>query len=283
MSKNKHKFPTQMKVSASYKVDVVILVYGGYEHLTRCLASLPAAFGETPYGVWLVENGNPKPEVSKAFFANLNLAQNHIAKVYRLGQNVGFPRGCNFGAREGRAPYLLFLNDDVEMQPGSIKLLVEQMEAHKDYGVIGPLLLFPENSTEANRPAGRVQHAGLEVNVRAEVFHIYSGWSRENPRVQQMAEPAGVTGACLLTRRSLFKRAGTFFEGYGKGTYEDIDLSLTIKSFGCKIIYEPKSVGYHYVGSSAIQNNDPFPLARNQELFKIRQAAHLTWTECNRL
>ena len=54
-----------------------------------------------------------------------------------------------------------------------------------------------------------------------------------------------VTGACLLTPKSLFEQLGKFDERYWCG-WEDMDYCQKVHQAGMNIIYEPKSLVYHY-------------------------------------
>ena len=54
-----------------------------------------------------------------------------------------------------------------------------------------------------------------------------------------------VTGSCLLISRELFVDCGMFDEGYRNG-YEDVDLCLTVRARGRKVVCCTKSFIYHY-------------------------------------
>ena len=271
MSKNapnpKFKPPVQL--------DIVIPIYGKLDFLEQCLEKLPKAANDVTFRVCALDNASPTPGADKIV---LKAFPNALFR--RSKENQGFPRGCNTAVKMGNAPLIMFLNTDCFLEENSIQIMVEDMIINPQVGAVGPKLLFPEGSP--NGTAEKIQHAGLETNINGELIHIFIGWSKDNERANKQAEPLALTGACLMTRRKLFMEAGGFNEQYGNGTYEDVDYALTLRQAGYKIIYEPRAVGYHYVGASAIENKIAFPLNQNYQLFRLRWNNLIPWTEWSR-
>jgi len=52
------------------------------------------------------------------------------------------------------SPYIMFLNDDVELQPGAIKSVIDTFQ-DGTIGVVGIKLLFPPTSASPIVPQGR--------------------------------------------------------------------------------------------------------------------------------
>lgn len=253
-------------------VDVVIPIYGKLEFLEKCLACLPKAFEQTSFQVLALDNGSPDKgaqEIVLKAFPN--------ARFQRLKENAGFPKGCNTAARWGRSPLILFLNTDAFMEPGSGDILVQDMIDDHKIGILGMQLRFTDDTPHGM--AGNIQHAGLDINIRGEAVHTYLGWSPDNERVQEQCEPFAVTGAALMIRRELWNKGGGFWEEYGIGTWEDVDLCLTVRAMGYKIIYEPRAVGYHYVGASALENKIAYPLNENSQIFHYKWKGKINWSE----
>ncbi len=67
---------------------------------------------------------------------------------------------------------------------------------------------------------------------------------------------AGVTGACLITRKDIFDLVGGFTEDYVIGDYEDSDLCLKIRQLGFQIFYEPAVALYHFERRSIRRSTD---------------------------
>jgi GT2 family glycosyltransferase len=256
-------------------VDIIIPVYRRFDLLSQCLESIPKAFGEISYRIIIFDNGSPI-EAADDFYAKLPSS----IKVIRNKENIGFPKACNIAFNHGYSPLVFFLNDDVILNEGSGEILVRAMD-DPNVGVAGMKLLFPEKSDldQRFRPPGKIQHIGLATTINADVIHQFLGWSPDNPKVNQIRDVIAVTGAALLTRRSLFNKAGKFLEAYGMGTYEDVDLCLSIKSLGYNIIVVPEAVGIHYTNATSVTYNIGYSLNENKMIFLQRWLNQLEWTE----
>lgn len=271
-------------------IDVVLSVYGEWAFAERAIASLPAAMqgiNET-YRVFVTDNGTPvwrntegqsiEPEAQAQ---SIKDSLRPVDRFTRLPDNVGFPAVYNKLVLQGTAPLVLILTSDVFLHPGAVTALVRAMD-DPQVGVAGPLLIFPEG-TKAG-PAERVQHAGIAFDIRGKPIHQFIGWTPENPRVTRGSDVSAVTGACFLTRRSIWRAVGGFAEVYGQGTYEDVDYCFAVRAGGAKVLYVPEARGYHVVGGSfqAGANRRQFDLARNETIFQGRWGHMLAWDEWRR-
>ncbi len=273
-------------------VDVLMPIYGEWNYAERALDCLPpAAAGlNEGYRVIVVDNGTPawhnaagetvSPE-NQAKAVKDRLRGNDI--FFRIEENQGYPAAVNQAAARGRAPLILILTADVYLNPASIPLMVRALD-DPSVGVVGPMLIFPEG-TKAG-PAGRVQHAGVSLDIRGRPFHQFMGWTPDNPRVNRVCDVAAVTGACFLTRRSLWRKIGGFAEIYGKGTFEDMEYCFAVRAGGAKVLYLPQARGYHVVGGSfqagASRGTGGFNLPVNETIFKGRWPNMLVWDEYRR-
>jgi GT2 family glycosyltransferase len=246
------------KHGVSVQTDVVIVTGGRWDFLRECLDVLP-----DNVNVFLIDNASDAEER----ISNAELFEGLQTK--RLQKPLGYAAANNEGARMGSAPYILFLNDDCILQEGTIDRMVETLK-NPQVGIVGAKLTFPATSTHPNRPAGKVQHVGLALNIRGEVIHPLVGWSPDNPKTCVTREVWGVTGACLMTKRQVFNRLGGFEVSYGMGTYEDADYCLKVRSSGLKIILNAEARGSHYTGATAEKKQVAFPLQFNSMTFKSR-------------
>lgn len=268
---NQRNFPI-----SSTLVDVCIPVHRRFDLLKQCLDALPEAFGNIPYKVIILDNASPKEEADPFY------SQYKGMDIIRNRENLGFPASCNKMFNRGVSPLVFFLNSDVILHAGSMLPLVKAMDDPK-IGIAGMKLLFPEVTDLPQdgriRPAGKVQHIGLTTTIHADFIHQFLGWSPDNPRVNAVRDVYAVTGAALLTRRVLYKQAGGFYEGYGKGSFEDVDYSLTIREMGYNVIVVPEAVGVHHTGATSQAYNMPHPLQQNRLIFMQRWANKLDWTQ----
>ena len=256
-------------------VDICIPVYGQFELLEKCLLSIPEAAGNISYQIYIFDNNSPIEEVG-SFYTDLDKS----IRVIKNKTNIGFPGSCNRMVAAGRSPLLFLLNSDVILHKDSIDNLVKVMDEPK-VGVVGMKLIFPEETDlphkMGQRPSGKLQHIGLTTNIRAEVQHAFIGWSPDHPRVNAQSEVFAVTGAAMMTRRDIWRRVGGFFEGYGMGTYEEVDFQMVVRELGYNILVEPEASGIHYTGATAERYGLGYNLRNNQMLFMQRWGSKIMW------
>ena len=255
-------------------VDIIIPVHQRFDLLEQCLNSIPNAAKDIPYKIIIFDNASPIEEADK-FYPNLDKS----IKILRNKQNMGFPRACNRGVSRGNSPLLFFLNSDVILEPESIDKLVRVMDEPK-VGVVGMKLVFPIEHRGLNdqiRPAGKLQHIGLSVNIRGDVHHHFMAWSPDHPRVMMQKEVFAVTGAALMTRRNIWQKAKGFNEIYGHGTFEDVDFCCTVREMGYNIRVEPTAVGTHFTGATAETYQLGYNLRNNHMTFMQRWGNKLDW------
>ena len=260
--------------SANVKLNIVIPVYGQLDMLRKCLLSIP---DNPEYHVIVVDNNTPDQEKAKAIWKEFETK----ITLLKLIQNRGFAIACNLGAKQVKSKYTLFLNSDVELLPGCIEKMVEDLDNDPQVGIVGAKLLFPlDHPNESYR--GKIQHAGIACNINSQMIHQFLGWSADAPKANVRENIGYVTGALLMVRTAQFIQFGKFFEGYGMGSYEDVDLCLTFRSKGYTILYEPYAVAYHFAGASYMENKVSQPQAQNKNLFQLRWKGKFGWDEWKR-
>lgn len=265
-----------------YDLDIVIPVYGRPDLLKKCLANLDT--GNLKAQTILVDDVGPPEchEELNTIYGSLN----GTTRLIRHQQNQGFSRTVNDGIKAGNAPLVLQINTDVELQPGSIEAMVAAMD--EGVGIVGPKLLFPLDSTDPTRPAGKIQQCGLGFDFRGRVTHLNIAWSADHPKVNERREVQAIGGACMLFRRkalddvfAFYRKggdptSGPFNEVYGRGTYEDVEICLVAREVGWKVVYTPDAVGYHHVSASGLQDGG-FPTGRNEYIFRARCGQVIAW------
>lgn len=268
-------------------IDVVIGTAGRFDMLDKCLNALYREAQTHPINLYLIDNGSPMQEkvVNQYLFAyspGKDEKGNVNWNTRRLPENMGFPYSANEGARMGKAPLIMFLSDDVELQSGALDRIIRDMD-DPHVGVVGIKTIFPPDSTAAGRPAGMVQHVGIALNIHADPIHPLIGWNPAHPKCNITRKDAfAVTGACFTIRRSLFEKAGMFNMVFGKGTYEDVDMCCRVRSMGAQIMIDTEALAYHYVGATMEKRQEPFALAENNARWKtawLNAPGILQWDE----
>ena len=126
---------------------------------------------------------------------------------------------CNRGAELTHFPFLLFLNDDIEVPEGTAFLSKMVREAAKrTTGAVGVKLLYPGGK--------KIQHCGITL-LRSGASHKLAGYEDDRSYFRGVnrikRNVLAVTGACLMTERRKFEEAGGFDESFAV-SYTDVQL-----------------------------------------------------------
>ena len=269
--------------------DIVISTAGRFDLLAKCLDAIYANATQ-PITITLVDDATKREEKlrNKHLFEyqkDKDVNGNIVEFVTMRNEvQAGFGASYNRGAKSSRAPYLTIMNDDVIINPDYFDKVLEVMK-DDTIGVLGARLLFPLNSTQGNRPAGKIQHLGLAMDVRGNVTHPLIGWSAENPKTQISREVFAVTGALFTTRSKLFHTVRGFDPIYGLGYYEDVSYCLNIRQLGFRIYMDANVGGTHYTNATSEKNSNAFggQLQQNAMTFRAKWAnsgllGYDTWT-----
>ena len=257
-------------------LDVAILTAGRLDLFSKCLDAVLAETQGIPSRIYICENG---------IHHDLRVAYDEVykklpedAKVMKLHNNLGYPGGANRAIRAGTAKLVLFVTDDVILHPGSVNHLLLTMSDER-IGICGMKLVFPSDSVDPSRPAGKVQHVGHAMNIKGEIIHPFMGWSADNPKTCVSRDVASVTGAIFMVRRAAFNHAGGFFEGYGVGYYEDADLCFTLRKLGYRVFIDAQAIATHYVNATMDALKVQAPMMQNYDQFRMRHQQGFYWSE----
>ncbi len=147
-----------------------------------------------------------------------------------------FSAACNQGILAARNELVLLLNDDTEMDPGAIDAMAVHF-GDPSIGCVGALLRYPD---------GTIQHAGMVMD-NAHPLHPFVGWSIEDSQRYGgtvARDVISVTGACLMSRRSLLLALGAMSTSFPL-SFNDVDLCLKIRRSGHRVIVEPAATAVH--------------------------------------
>jgi GT2 family glycosyltransferase len=219
-----------MKKSNQPLVSVVIPVYNKCELTAQCLDAILKVGAKAPFEIIVVD------DCSRDETPQLLAQCANFVRAFRNPQNRGFAGSCNRGASEAAGKYIFFLNNDTIPLQGWLDHLAHELDAHADVAMVGSKLLYPD---------GLVQHAGVAFGRETRSpYHPNRLLNGDDPRVSKRRELQAVTAASVMIRSKWFHDCGAFSEKFQTG-YEDLDLCLTVRKRGGRIVYQPKSVLFH--------------------------------------
>jgi GT2 family glycosyltransferase len=228
-------------MTAAATVGVVITTYTrGLDFLPVLLRSLAAQSYEDHEVTVVADGGDAE------VLAYLDREWPQV-EVVSTPQPRGYAAAAALGVRSSRGRYLAMLNDDVELEPQWLELLVAELERDPGLGfVTGKTLLYDErdviNETKQDLyTCGRFEPRGLLERDEGQ-------WDRRLPT-------AIVTGSASLYRRDAVEAAGGFDEDYFMYC-EDADLCLRMVLLGYRGLYVPEARAYHAWAASTGRSSD---------------------------
>lgn len=219
-------------------LSVVILNYNSGDFLSRCLSFLDKNEKEVKLDIWVVDNVSSDDSIEKA------------KKVYPQAhyilnkENLGFSRGNNIALAQVKSEYVLILNPDTEVLPGTLKYMVDYMESHPEVGASSCRVELADGSLDL------ASHRGFPTPWAAFLYYILKDDRLYHLSGQDLSkdhEVDGITGAFFFTRKTVLDKVGLFDEDYFMYA-EDLDLCYRIKKAGYKIMYLPEVKIVHYKG-----------------------------------
>jgi O-antigen biosynthesis protein len=160
-------------------------------------------------------------------------------KRVTYSEPFNWSRVNNLAARQASGDHLLFLNDDTEAVEGEWLEAMLEFSQQQAIGAVGAKLTFPD---------GGLQHVGVTL-PGGKPGHPFYGYPAKHPgyyfRSWLAHNCAAVTGACLMTRRDVFEKAGGFDEAFPLN-YNDIDYCLRVRKLGYRVVYTPHARVAHH-------------------------------------
>ncbi len=231
-------------MSDAPRVAVVVVSFEAREALLAGFGAL-RAHASLPLEIVVVDNASTDGSVDAVRAAHPE------ALVIANPENVGFARACNQGWRASSAPYVLFLNPDAEVTPGTVEALVRLLESRPEVGAAGPRTRSTDGAIQVS--------TGPDLTPLAErrQRRLVLGVARREARALAEAEalharehePQWVSGSCLIARRAALEAVSGFDERFFLYE-EDADLCRRLRSAGWRVVFTPAAEVRHHLGRS---------------------------------
>lgn len=233
-------------------LSISIVSYKTRELLIACLRSVYKNTHKVSFEIFVVDNNSQDNAVEsiKREFPDVNLISNET--------NAGFAKANNSAIRRSKGDFILLLNPDTIVLPGSLDIMVDYIKRHSDIGALGCRILNPDRSLQitcSGFPAfltllieSTILRAFFSKSKILQKYRI-SDWNRDTIR-----DVDAVSGSCIMVRKDAIVQAGELDE-YFFMYFEEIDWCYRIKHKGYRICFIPDAQIIHYECGSTSQDN----------------------------
>lgn len=225
------------------RLGVVMLTWNQLD-MTRAGLEAVQRCNPAPWRLVLVDNGSRDGTVE-------NIGREFPdVEVLALPENLGFCEANNRGARlllqDCALDYIMFVNNDIDLEPDCLLRLVQFMDEHPRAGACGPLIFYDD-------PRDTIWAAGGRVFPDLMWFPpILRGSS--DPGLHRARRVDYIHGCALLIRRQVLETVGLFdprFFIY----HDEVDLCMRIRQAGWSVWLVPEARLYHKVTQAVGQHS----------------------------
>ncbi|MEE4661950.1 MAG: glycosyltransferase family 2 protein [Halieaceae bacterium] len=206
-------------------ISVCIANYQGSEVIERCLDSVLAQECRVPFEVIVHDDASTDGS------GDLVARDYPQVEVLRSDRNLGFCGSNNRLVDAACGRFVLLLNNDTRLHPGSLQTLLDAAEGDPCTGVWS----LPQYAMDS----GELLDRGMFMDWFANPV----------PALQPAPEVATVMGSCLFLRRELWREIGGFPDWFGS-LAEDMYLCNRVRLMGLKVRVTDGGGYDHVVGHS---------------------------------
>jgi GT2 family glycosyltransferase len=213
---------------------ISIGTFDNYEVLEKCLRSIFDNNSQLKYKVFVVDNDSMDDSAAKIENAFPQ------AILIRKKAKLGFCGTHNLVISKSQSRYVLILDDDTVILPGTLEKMVAFMDSHMEVGMAGCRTLNPDGTFQKS--------FGVIPSLKTqfmETFRLSDYWPEElYSKVNTVKEVEWVNGPFMLVRSEVLKEVGAFDEYYYTIVCE-ADWCYRIRKAGWKVVYVPEAEIIH--------------------------------------
>jgi hypothetical protein len=245
-----------MEPVSNVRLTILVVTWNSWGDLRRCLTSIRAAQVDD-CEILVFDNGSVDgtPDLVRSQFPEVRLECSPV--------NLGLPPAVNRGLRAARGEYVMLLDVDTEVHPGTPQRLLTFMEQHSEVALAAPHIYTPEGKIEGS--ARNLPSAMSGLFGRQSVLTRWFPGNRFSrrylaPENRSKTEPfrvEQVSAACMFMRRSLLEEVGPWDEGY-RCYWVDSDWCAQLKRAGKQVYCLPDVGIVHHENNRANKKKSPW-------------------------
>jgi len=238
-------------------ISIVIVSFNTARELVACLESIERCAAAIPHEIVVVDNGSADGSVEAVRI------RFPAVQVVANDENVGFSKANNQALPLVRGEYILFLNPDSELQPGTLERMLAELAGFPARAAVGPRVRKPSEFT-SRTSARRLPTLWTEFcdatwldrlfpRSRILAWKYYAPWDGAGDRDVEC-----LLGAAMLCRTDQVRALGGFDESVPL-YLDDMDLCKRLGDLGRLRYVSGATVLHHY---SVSTKKHPSPLIK---------------------
>jgi len=202
--------------------------------------------------------------------------------VHENGANLGYGGAINaaLAAVAPHAEWILVVNPDSELSPGSVDELLRVARADDRVGAAGPRIVGEDGTPYPSARALPSFRTGVGHAIFANVWrrNPWTARYRQDDVVARAEQlPVGwLSGSCVLVRGSAFRDLGGFDDSYFM-YFEDVDLGRRLGEAGWVNLYVPSATVMHVGATTAAKHPSRTLRAHHESAYRYMARKHPEW------
>jgi GT2 family glycosyltransferase len=227
-------------------VTISLVNWNGLSHTRECVRHC-LELDYPNFEMVIVDNGSSDGSCEAL---SAELSGNPRITVLAAGRNLGFAGGNNLvlaRALQRGSDFVWLLNNDTQVNPFTLRALVEAAQAHPRVGIFGSKILYWDRADTLWFAGGFIEKKGHRLGRHRGMDEIDRG------QYDAEEEFDFITGCSLLIRAATVRDIHFMPERYFL-YWEDVDWCTRARRAGWSCLYVPRSTLLHKVGTTAGRN-----------------------------
>lgn len=227
-------------------LSIIIVSWNTASCLENCLSSILVNPPTSPFENWVVDNASTdnSPRMVREKFPQVQLMESH--------ENIGFASANNQAIQRCTGKYILLLNPDTYVAPGTLQALVDFLDKTPEAGAVGARILNPDGSLQISSHPRPTLSRELWRMFHLDSLSPYAEYPPSKWETNQAQEVDVLIGACLMLRKDVLDQVGFLDEDYFMYS-EEVDLCYRVQRAGWRLFWVPQAEVVHFGGQSTQQ------------------------------
>jgi len=241
-------YPFLAKLSCTMDLSVITVTWNSKDRIGEQIRSVKAGCASISCEEIVIDNASTDGTVDfvKGTFPEVYVIENT--------ENKGFGAANMQGVDIATGRYLLFLNPDMRVEPGSLDRIVAWMNDHPETGIASVKLTDVNGTLNWDAAPRRFPKLWEQLALIIKLPHIFpamlSRYEMRDFDADKEQEVDSVRGSFMLMRRDIVEKLGWAWDPRYFFWYEDVDICREVKKLGYKVMYTPVITCVDYVGQS---------------------------------